>query len=81
MWKFSSDAKAAALPAGHLADRIGLTLAGVCVAALRRPPRLVVVEVITLLTVQTFGIMVANTSAMNLKRPEDVDQMGLEGNG
>lgn len=45
-----------------------LTLAGVGVASLSWSPGHVIVEVITLLTVQTLGVMVTHTSAVNLKK-------------
>lgn len=44
-----------------------LTLAGVGVASLSWSPGQVVVKVITLLTVQTIGVVVTHTPAMNLK--------------
>ena len=48
------------------ASAIFLTLAGVGVAALGWPPGQVIVEVVTLLTVQSFGIVVAHTPPVYL---------------
>lgn len=45
-----------------------LTLAGVGVASLSWSPGQVVVKVITLLTVQTIGVVVTHTPAVNLKK-------------
>lgn len=44
-----------------------LTLAGVGVASLRRTPWQVVVEVLTRLAVQAFGVVVAHAVTVNLK--------------
>lgn len=44
----------------------GLTLAGVSVAPLGRSPGQVIVEVITLLTVQALCVVVTHTPAVNL---------------
>lgn len=43
-----------------------LTLAGISVVALRWSPGQVVVEIIALFTVQSFGVVVAHTPAVNL---------------
>lgn len=53
---------------GSSRGRLRLTLAGVGVASFGRPPGQVVVEVLTQLTVQTLGVMVAHTSAVNLQK-------------
>lgn len=45
-----------------------LTLAGVGVASLGWSPGQVIVEVITLLTVQTLGVMVTHTPAVDLRK-------------
>lgn len=45
-----------------------LTLAGVTVASLSWSPGQVIVEVITLLTVQALGVVVTHTPAVNLKQ-------------
>lgn len=45
-----------------------LTLAGMGVASLSWSPGQIIVEVITLLTVQTLSVMVTHTSAVNLKK-------------
>lgn len=49
-----------------------LTLAGVGAASLGWSPGQVVVEVVTPLTVQTFGIVVAHAPAVNLERKREV---------
>lgn len=43
-----------------------LTLAGVGVSSLRWPPRQIVVEVLTALAVQTLGVVIAYTAAVDL---------------
>lgn len=48
-------------------DQYGLTLAGIGVASLSWSPRQVVVEVLTLFTVQTFGVVVTHAVTVNLK--------------
>lgn len=48
-------------------DQNKLTFAGIGVAPLGWSPREVVVEVQTLLTVQTFGVVVTHAVTMNLK--------------
>lgn len=45
-----------------------LTLAGMSVASLGWSPGQVIVEVITLLTVQALGVVVTHTPAVNLKQ-------------
>lgn len=47
-------------------NQSGLTLAGVSVASFSRSPRKVMVEILTLLTVQTLGVMVAHAVTMDL---------------
>ena len=51
----------------HWAVSSGLTLAGIGAASLSWFPGQVIVEVITYLTVQTLGVMVTHTPAVNLK--------------
>lgn len=48
-------------------DRTGLTFAGVGVASLSRSPGQIVVEVLTLLTVQAFSVVVTHAVTMNLQ--------------
>lgn len=45
-----------------------LTLAGVGVGSLGRPPRQVVVEVAALLAVQSLGVVVAHAPAVHLRK-------------
>lgn len=54
-------------PAETRIDQYGLTLAGIGVAPLGWSPRQVVMEIHTLFTVQTFGVVVAHTVTMNLQ--------------
>lgn len=45
-----------------------LTLAGIGVGSLGRPPGQVIVEVAALLAVQSLGVVVADASAVHLKK-------------
>ena len=55
----------------RLVSSCALTLAGISVVALRWFPGQVVMEIITLFTVQTFGVVVAHAPAVNLKKRSD----------